>query len=49
MDKESSSIDIYLVKWYDNLNKFYSPNFERKNLLHKNYISNCLGGDNNII
>ena len=35
LDKESSSIDIYLVKWYDNLNKFYSPNLERKNLLYK--------------
>lgn len=48
LDKASQNIADYLGKCYDNLDKFYSQQLERKDLLYKNYISNCLGGDNNI-
>ena len=44
----SENIKNYLDKCYDNLDKFYSQQLERKDLLYKNYISNCLGGNNNI-
>ena len=48
LDAASSNIKEYLSQCYDNLDKFYSENLERKDLLYKNYISNCLGGNNDI-
>ena len=44
----SDIIQKYLDQCYNHLDNFYSEPIERKNLLFKNYISNCLGGENNI-
>ena len=48
LNSSSENIKKYLDKCYDNLDNFYSKKIERKNLLYKNHISNCLGGSNNI-
>ena len=48
LDKASFNISNYLKECNDNLDKFYSKNLERKNLLYKSYISNNLWGNNNI-
>lgn len=48
LEKASKNIAEYLGECYDNLDNFYSDKIERKDLLYKNYISNCMGGDNDI-
>ena len=48
LESASTNIKNYLDFCYDNLDKFYSQPCERKDLLYKNYISNCLGGNNDI-
>ena len=48
LEEASTNIKQYLDLCYDNLDKFYSQPCERKDLLYKNYISNCLGGNNDI-
>ena len=44
----SDIIQKYLDQCYNHLDNFYSKPIERKSLLFKNYISNCLGEENNI-
>ena len=39
LDIASQNIADYLAQCYHNLDKFYSQNLERKDLLYKNYIS----------
>ena len=48
LDISSKNIKNYLDKCYNNLDMFYSKKVERKKLLYKDHISNCLGGNNNI-
>ena len=48
LEKASNNIAEYLSDCYNNLDNFYSEKIERKDLLYKNYISNCMGGDNDI-
>lgn len=48
LETASNNIKEYLDICYDNLDNFYSQPNERKNLLYKNYISNCLGENNDI-
>ena len=48
LEKASKNIAEYLSECYDNLDNFYSDKIKRKDLLYKNYISNCMGGDNDI-
>ena len=48
LETSSTNIKNYLEQCYDNLDKFYSQKIERKDLLYKDYISNCFGGDNDI-